>query len=147
LTSSGEQMSPLGLIGRGELKCVEVRVFQQKTEAHRLTREFAQVAGFPGDDSVELVAKNFIAVLQREARNGSPVGRLEFNPQTAGRRGGEVQFQFFTGKRQWLGDEFPSREGRMDRDKPIDTQCVTPQMAGSHVVEVMMPRTPSEKPR
>ena len=53
---------------RGELKRVQLRVFQLKLQAYRFTSQLTNIrTGLPRDDSVVLIAIQQVAVAHREA--------------------------------------------------------------------------------
>ena len=65
---------------------------------------------------------------QRETRHRPAGCILDLQPDTAGRRGGEVQLQLLTLKYQRFGHQLAPRQGGVDRNESVDPETETTEV-------------------
>ena len=81
----------------------------------------------PRHVAVDGVAKQFIALGERVAREGRPVEFLQFDPHVPRGGSGEVEPQPVSRDGARAGEQFSPRAGRPQRDEPIQPERVAPQ--------------------
>ncbi|MFM1944135.1 MAG: hypothetical protein RI897_3117 [Verrucomicrobiota bacterium] len=121
-----------------ELEREEVGVGEVEEEADGLVLEwFEGGVGFPGDRTLDFVADDFGAILEREVGDGGAIGILDFDLDGAGGGGGVVDIEFRAAERDGLCEECAAGVGGGDGGEAVGAEGIAADV-GAGVAEVVI---------